>query len=103
MLFYVIGEHFQESAVRKSRKSIKDLIDNRPDIVTVVREEDRAHVAPLVAPELYQDPSRGAVADAHEVDQPLGAANRLRSRVKTRRVTTVAGDVACSIAEKTMS
>lgn len=39
MLFYVIGEHFQDSAVRKSRKSIKDLIDNRPDTATVLRNE----------------------------------------------------------------
>jgi len=33
MLFYVIGEHFQEAAVARSRKSIKALIDNRPDQV----------------------------------------------------------------------
>src|SRR5690606_38144100 len=38
MLFYVIGEHFQESAVRRSRKSIKDLIDNRPDTANVLRD-----------------------------------------------------------------
>src|SRR5690606_20451655 len=38
MLFYVIGEHFQESAVRRSRKSIKDLIDNRPDSANVLRD-----------------------------------------------------------------
>ncbi|WP_247236763.1 heavy metal translocating P-type ATPase [Telluribacter sp. SYSU D00476] len=37
MLFYVIGEHFQESAVARSRKSIKDLIDNRPKTVHVLR------------------------------------------------------------------
>jgi Cd2+/Zn2+-exporting ATPase len=37
MLFYVIGEHFQEAAVARSRKSIKDLIDNRPDTVWVLR------------------------------------------------------------------
>lgn len=37
MLFYVIGEHFQESAVDRSRKSIKALIDNRPDTVNVLR------------------------------------------------------------------
>lgn len=35
MLFYVIGEHFQEAAVARSRRSIKELIDNRPEIVTV--------------------------------------------------------------------
>lgn len=38
MLFYVVGEHFQEAAVLRSRKSIKDLIDNRPEQVTVVKE-----------------------------------------------------------------
>ena len=37
MLFYVIGEHFQEAAVKRSRRSIKEIIDNRPDIVTVMR------------------------------------------------------------------
>src|SRR5690606_11184541 len=38
MLFYVIGEHFQDSAVRRSRKSIKNLIDNRPDSANVLRD-----------------------------------------------------------------
>lgn len=40
MLFYVIGEHFQDSAVRRSRKSIRDLIDNRPDTARVLRDGD---------------------------------------------------------------
>lgn len=38
MLFYVIGEIFQEAAVLRSRKSIKDLIDNRPQKVTLVKD-----------------------------------------------------------------
>lgn len=38
MLFYVIGEHFQEAAVNRSRKSIKSLIDDRPSRVSVIRE-----------------------------------------------------------------
>lgn len=38
MLFYVIGEHFQEAAVARSRKSIKALIDNRPEIVGLVQQ-----------------------------------------------------------------
>lgn len=37
MLFYVIGEHFQEMAVKRSRRSIKELIDNRPTLVSVKR------------------------------------------------------------------
>ncbi|ARS34621.1 heavy metal translocating P-type ATPase [Pontibacter actiniarum] len=39
MLFYVIGEHFQEAAVLRSRRSIKALIDNRPDEVGLVSEQ----------------------------------------------------------------
>jgi Zn2+/Cd2+-exporting ATPase len=38
MLFYVIGELFQEAAVARSRRSIKALIDNRPESVGVVRQ-----------------------------------------------------------------
>ena len=33
MLFYVIGEHFQGAAVARSRRSIKALLDNRPQQV----------------------------------------------------------------------
>lgn len=46
MLFYVIGEHFQEAAVMRSRKSIKDLIDNRPEKVTVSRNGNYVTVDP---------------------------------------------------------
>ncbi|MFD3001500.1 heavy metal translocating P-type ATPase [Pontibacter toksunensis] len=35
MLFYVVGEHFQEAAVIRSRRSIRNLIDNRPDMVNL--------------------------------------------------------------------
>ncbi len=38
MLFYTIGELFQESAVLRARRSIKALLDVRPDEVTVVRD-----------------------------------------------------------------
>ncbi len=37
MLFYVIGEHFQEAAVARSRKSIRTLIDNRPTVVGLLQ------------------------------------------------------------------
>ena len=46
MLFYVIGEHFQIAAVARSRKSIKDLIDNRPEKVTVLRNGQFAEINP---------------------------------------------------------
>lgn len=37
MIFYSIGEWFQDSAVNKAKRSIKALLDIRPDEVTVIR------------------------------------------------------------------
>ena len=37
MLFYQVGEYFQEISVRRSRQSIADLMDLRPDHATVLR------------------------------------------------------------------
>ena len=37
MVFYAIGEWFQDSAVRRAKASIKALLDIRPDQVTVLR------------------------------------------------------------------
>lgn len=37
MLFYTIGEMFQESAVNKAKRNIKALLDVRPDSATVLR------------------------------------------------------------------
>lgn len=38
MLFYTIGELFQDAAVLRARRSIKALLDVRPDTVTVLRD-----------------------------------------------------------------
>ena len=38
MLFYSIGELFQDAAVERAQKSIKALLDIRPDKVTVIRD-----------------------------------------------------------------
>lgn len=46
MLFYVIGEHFQEAAVARSRQSIKELIDNRPEEVGLVKNGDVVTINP---------------------------------------------------------
>ncbi len=46
MLFYGIGEVFQDLAVNRSKRSIKALLDVRPDTVNVVRGEKTASVAP---------------------------------------------------------
>lgn len=46
MLFYTIGELFQNSAVLKATKNIKALLDVRPDSATVIRNGITSVVAP---------------------------------------------------------
>lgn len=46
MLFYQVGEYFQDAAVKRSRKSIADLMDIRPDSATVVRAGEMLVVSP---------------------------------------------------------
>lgn len=46
MVFYSIGEWFQDSAVDRAKRSIKALLDVRPDTVTVLREGKEYKVDP---------------------------------------------------------
>lgn len=46
MLFYQIGESFQDAAVRRSKKSIADLMDIRPDSAIVKRNGALVKVSP---------------------------------------------------------
>ncbi len=46
MLFYEIGEHFQGVAVNRSRKSIKALLNIRPDFANLKLGEDTRRVSP---------------------------------------------------------
>lgn len=46
MLFYQVGECFQSYAVNKSRKSIAQLMDIRPDSANVIREGESIEVSP---------------------------------------------------------
>jgi Cd2+/Zn2+-exporting ATPase len=46
MLFYQIGEYFQDMAVRGSRKSITDLMDIRPDFANRLRDGAMTQVDP---------------------------------------------------------
>lgn len=46
MLFYQVGEYFQGAAVRRSKKSIADLMDIRPDSATVKRGSELVKVEP---------------------------------------------------------
>ena len=46
MLFYQIGEYFQDLAVRRSRKSIGELMNIRPDYAMVKRNDEYERVDP---------------------------------------------------------
>ena len=46
MLFYQVGEFFQDLAVHRSRKSISDLMDIRPETATVKRDGEFVTVSP---------------------------------------------------------
>ena len=46
MLFYTIGELVQGNAVRRSKKSIRDLIDSRPTTVRVKRGNEFVSISP---------------------------------------------------------
>lgn len=55
MLFYTIGELFQEAAVRKAKTSIKSLLDQRPDQVivlqgntTITKKADTVHPGEII-------------------------------------------------------
>lgn len=46
MLFYQVGEWFQSYAVNNSRRSIKELMDIRPDYANVIRNGEEKNVSP---------------------------------------------------------
>jgi len=46
MLFYRIGETFEDYAVSKSRRSIMDAVDMRPEIVTLIDEAGNQKIIP---------------------------------------------------------
>jgi Zn2+/Cd2+-exporting ATPase len=56
MIFYSIGEWFQDSAVNKAKRSIKALLDIRPDEVTVIRNGSPQVINPkeIVIDEMIQ-------------------------------------------------
>ena len=46
MLFYAVGELFQDAAVDKAKRNIKALIDIRPDVASVLRDGEYKTVSP---------------------------------------------------------
>jgi Cd2+/Zn2+-exporting ATPase len=46
MLFYAVGELFQSAAVKRAKRSIKSLLDVRPDTVSVIRNGVATSISP---------------------------------------------------------
>ena len=46
MLFYTIGELFQDSAVNKAKRNIQSLLDSRPDTATRIKDGNTQTVSP---------------------------------------------------------
>ena len=46
MLFYRVGEWFEDKAVERSRSQIMEAVDMRPEVVHVIRENGERDVAP---------------------------------------------------------
>ena len=62
MLFYQVGEFFQSLAVKRSRKSISDLMDIRPDSATVRRNGELITISP---------------ENVHQIHAPLKCSSQL--------------------------
>ena len=71
MLFYQIGELFQDYAVDKSRKSISSLMDIRPDFANVYRNEKIEKVNPeevKIGETIIVKPGEKIPLDGHIID-----------------------------------
>ena len=71
MLFYQIGELFQDYAVNKSRKSIADLMDIRPDYANVIRNGETIRIDPdeaNIGEEIIVKPGEKIALDGKIID-----------------------------------
>ena len=77
MVFYSIGEWFQDSAVNKAKRSIKALLDIRPDEVTVLRNGTTQviHPAEIKVDEIIQVKAGEKVALDGELNSDAGTFN----------------------------
>ena len=77
MVFYSIGEWFQDSAVNKAKRSIKALLDIRPDEVTVMRNGAARVVHPneIQVDEIIQVKAGEKVALDGELNSDAGTFN----------------------------
>ncbi len=77
MVFYSIGEWFQDSAVSKAKRSIKALLDIRPDEVTVLRNGTTQVIHPneIQVDEIIQVKAGEKVALDGELNSDAGTFN----------------------------
>jgi len=77
MVFYSIGEWFQDSAVNKAKRSIKALLDIRPDEVTVLRNGTTQVIHPneIQVDEIIQVKAGEKVALDGELNSDAGTFN----------------------------
>ena len=99
MLFYRVGEYFEDRAVDRSRKQIMDAIDLRPETVNLVKDNGKIEVIPA------EDAQEGDIVLVRPGDRvPLdGEVVEGESRLDTSAVTgepvpvrVAAGDKATS-------
>lgn len=77
MVFYSVGEWFQDSAVDKAKRNIKALLDNRPDEVTVLRNGKTQVIHPndIQVDEIIQVKAGEKVALDGELESETGSFN----------------------------
>ncbi len=77
MVFYSIGEWFQDAAVERAKRSIKALLDIRPDEVTVLRNGSATTVNPsdVQIDEIIQVKAGEKVALDGELSSEIGSFN----------------------------
>jgi Cd2+/Zn2+-exporting ATPase len=94
MVFYSIGEWFQDSAVSNAKRSIKALLDIRPDTVTVLRNgnPETVHSSEVKTGEIIQIKAGEKVALDGELLSGKGTFNTAAMTGESKPDTKVKGD-----------
>lgn len=94
MVFYTIGEWFQDAAVRRAKASIKALLDIRPDEVNVMRkgQVQRVHSSEVQLDEIIQMKPGEKVALDGELMSPSSSFNTAALTGESRPDTKYKGE-----------